>query len=266
MPGSIFDRAAPGNPYKDYTFVFVPYCTGDVHAGATTQTYPPATQAWHHNGRVNVSKAFEYLQGALDAPAKVVVSGASAGGFGSMLAFTKAKAAWPSAKAYLVNDSGPPLPVIPDVTKDAWVAAWDLGTVVADVCGADCFTVAVPPRIKLDPILPKLARDHPADRFALLESTQDQTIRTFFGTFTTTFPFVTAMDAQTFQTSLLGYVAAIDVATPPPGETHAFVVPGPSHTMLGSPATFTSQGVPLFEWLRRQVEDDPAWGAAATAP
>ena len=78
--GSIFDRTAPGNPYKDFTFVFVPYCTGDVHAGATTQTYPPATQAWHHNGRVNVSKAFEYLASALDAPAKVVVSGSSAGG------------------------------------------------------------------------------------------------------------------------------------------------------------------------------------------
>src|SRR5512132_4366275 len=36
VPGSIFDRAAPGNPYKDFSFVFVPYCTGDVHSGDNT--------------------------------------------------------------------------------------------------------------------------------------------------------------------------------------------------------------------------------------
>jgi hypothetical protein len=95
LAGTIFDRSAPGNPYKDFTFVFVPYCTGDVHSGDTIQTYIPSTQEWHHKGRVNVANAFDYLDAHLDAPAKVVVSGASAGGFGSLLAFTKAKATWP---------------------------------------------------------------------------------------------------------------------------------------------------------------------------
>jgi adhesin/invasin len=80
--GGVLDRTLPGNPYADDTFVFVPYCTGDVHSGATTMTYPPATQAWHHNGRANVSNAFAYLAAALDAPARVVVSGSSAGGSG----------------------------------------------------------------------------------------------------------------------------------------------------------------------------------------
>lgn len=29
----IFDASNPKNPLKDFSFVFVPYCTGDVHSG-----------------------------------------------------------------------------------------------------------------------------------------------------------------------------------------------------------------------------------------
>jgi hypothetical protein len=259
--GSILDRDLPGNPYKDYTFVFVPYCTGDVHSGATSPTYFPSGRPWYHHGRVNVSKAFELLATAADvpAPAKVVVSGASAGGFGSLLAFKKAKAAWPGAKAYLVDDSGPPLANIPEATLAAWQLAWDLGTVVADVCGAACATL--PPT--LAPVIPALAAAYPADRFALLSSTQDEVIRAFFGDPTT----FAAMPAQTFEAALRDLAAAIEDDTPdsPPGETHAFVVAGTTHPMLDKPAGFTAGGVPLLEWLRRQVEDDPAW-AKAIAP
>jgi hypothetical protein len=32
--------------------------------------------------------------------------------------------------------------------------------------------------------------------------------------------------------------------------------------MLDRPAAFTSEGVPLLEWLRRMVEDDPGWASA----
>ncbi len=43
-------RALPGltrtrldNPFKDASFVFVPYCTGDVHAGSEVQTFAGGT-------------------------------------------------------------------------------------------------------------------------------------------------------------------------------------------------------------------------------
>jgi hypothetical protein len=259
-PGSVLDRSAPGNPYRDFTFVFVPYCTGDVHSGATVQRYPFSPRPWHHNGRVNVSKAFEHLATALEPPAKVVVSGASAGGFGSLLAFKKAKAAWPAAKGYLVDDSGPPLASIPTTTVAAWVAAWDLGTVVADVCGTDCATF--PPT--LANVLPRLAKDHPTDRFALLSSTQDEVIRTFFGDVASLSP----MAPQVFEASLRDLAAHIEDDTPatPPGETHAFLVRGTTHPMLDRPGAFVSEGTPLLDWLRQQVEDDPAWSARIPPP
>jgi hypothetical protein len=263
-PGSVFDRTLPGNPYRDFTFVFVPYCTGDVHAGDAVQTYPGAPRPWQHKGRVNLQRDFAYLAATLDAPAKVVVSGASAGGFGALLAFGLAKEAWPQAKGYLVDDSGPPIDAIPQATVELWYASWDLGTAVNAICGSDVQDLLC--RENLSLVFPALEARYPEDRFALLSSTQDGTMRSFFGALTTAPPYFVSMDAATFESGVRDLAALLEDDTPP-GESHAFVIPGTSHTMLGTPAaaTFTAGGVPLLEWLRRQVEDDPAW-AAAIAP
>ncbi len=257
IAGTIFDRTAPGNPYKDFTFVFVPYCTGDVHSGDTTQLYIPSTTEWHFNGRVNVANAFQYLGAHLEAPGKVVVSGASAGGFGSLLAFTKAKATWPSAKAYLVDDSGPPLANIPTSTVQAWVSQWDIGTIVDQVCGTAC--AGSPPT--LAPLIPELAKANPGDRFALLSSDQDQVIRSFFFDPSTFLP----MSTTDFQTGLQSLVSSMDAV--PTANVHAFVISGTSHTMLGSPGAITSQsGVGLFDWLSKEVNDDRSWSTETPTP
>jgi hypothetical protein len=260
-PGSILDRTLPDNPYREFTFVFVPYCTGDVHAGDSVRTYPNAPRPWHHNGRVNLRNGFAHLAQALPAPGKVVVSGASAGGFGALLAFGLAKEAWPAAKGYLVDDSGPPLDAIPQATVELWYAAWDLGTAVNAICGSDVEDLLC--REDLSRVFPALQASYPDDRLALLSSTQDETMRGFFGTLTTSgFVPMGAADYESGVRALAGLIED-DAA---PGESHAFVVNGTSHTMLGAPAAFTAGGVPLLEWLRRQVEDEPGWAQAIAPP
>src|ERR1700722_18815468 len=46
LPGGFFDRTAAANPFKDYDYVYVPYCTGDIHAGNNVYAYPSGTA--HH--------------------------------------------------------------------------------------------------------------------------------------------------------------------------------------------------------------------------
>jgi Pectinacetylesterase len=116
--GSFLDRSAPGNPFARCTLVFVQYCTGDVHMGDAVQSYLGAPRPWHHKGRVNVQKALDFVAGALPDPPKLVVSGASAGGFGSLLAFDLFRRRFPAAKGYLVDDSGPLL-VGDDITRSS---------------------------------------------------------------------------------------------------------------------------------------------------
>ena len=50
--GGIFDFADKRNPFADYSVVYVPYCTGDVHIGNATTEYAPGLTV-HHKGYVN---------------------------------------------------------------------------------------------------------------------------------------------------------------------------------------------------------------------
>jgi hypothetical protein len=74
----ILDASRADNPFADYTFVFVPYCTGDFHLGdAATESSPELTV--RHNGWVNGTAALTYVAEHFAAAAEVVVVGESAG-------------------------------------------------------------------------------------------------------------------------------------------------------------------------------------------
>jgi hypothetical protein len=93
------DLLNPANPIRDYTQVFIPYCTGDLHTGArdTTYFYPAAdgsTIPWtiHHRGYDNVVAVLEWLTDYYQndvgrAPARVFLGGASAGGYGVLYGY-----------------------------------------------------------------------------------------------------------------------------------------------------------------------------------
>lgn len=79
----IFNPAAGGeNPFADYSAVFVPYCTGDLHTGSSTVTYDD--QTIYHNGYANATAALDWAFANLRSPAEVVVSGCSAGSYASI--------------------------------------------------------------------------------------------------------------------------------------------------------------------------------------
>jgi hypothetical protein len=239
LPGSIFDRTLPGNPYANATLVFVPYCTGDVHAGDAVQSYPGAPRPWHHKGRPNLVAAVGFVAGALPSPSKVVVSGSSAGGFGSLFAFDLVRQQWPASRGYLVDDSGPPLvgDDFDPVLRAAWFASWRLDLTLLPLCPGCAHD--------LSQLFPTLAGKYPADRLGLLSSRQDLVIRTYV-----------LLGPAEFEAALLRLVDEVMTPIPTAG---AFLVPGASHTMLGHPNDFTAGDVNLVEWLRRQVEDDPSW-------
>ncbi len=170
------------------TIVFVPYCTGDVHAGdaVTTYAFPgrPPSITWHHAGHANVLAFLKRLGATFPAPRKLVVAGSSAGGFGALANYPAFRWYWPDAVSYLVDDSGPPLAgaAIPASTRAAWYASWDMGASLDAFCPS-C-------QADFSQGLRALAARYPQDRIALLSHLQDLTIREFFGTYTITPPYV----------------------------------------------------------------------------
>ena len=82
--GGIFDFADARNPFADYSVVYVPYCTGDVHIGNLTTEYAPGLTV-HHNGYVNGTAALDHLAAAFPDATDVVVIGESAGSIAAPL-------------------------------------------------------------------------------------------------------------------------------------------------------------------------------------
>src|SRR5947207_12825137 len=82
-PSSFFDRHDDTNPFRNDSFVFVPYCTGDVHAGSK----PDA----NYGGRITHPVGYQNMTAYLTRPVPTVssaspgiLSGARAGGFGAL--------------------------------------------------------------------------------------------------------------------------------------------------------------------------------------
>ena len=82
--GGIFDLADERNPFADHSFVYVPYCTGDVHIGNTTKEYAPGLTV-EHKGYVNGTAALDHLAATFPGATDVVVIGESAGSVASPL-------------------------------------------------------------------------------------------------------------------------------------------------------------------------------------
>ena len=80
----MFDFADERNPFADYSVVYVPYCTGDVHIGNATTEYA-ADLTIQHKGYVNGTAALDHLAATFPDATDVVVVGESAGSIAAPL-------------------------------------------------------------------------------------------------------------------------------------------------------------------------------------
>ena len=113
--GGVLDGDNDSNPYANYTKVFVPYCSGDIHYGSRDTLYTLRTGfgdiPWpiRHRGTDNLLAVMATLrdQGGVDlANAKEVsVAGVSAGGYGATLAFGYVAEDAPEAQLNLISDA-----------------------------------------------------------------------------------------------------------------------------------------------------------------
>ena len=113
--GGFLDTGNKNNPFKDWTIVYVPYCTGDLNAGQEdhvyTDTYDPnpiAPVTIRHRGAVNLSLVVQWLTENITAATldKLFVTGLSAGSYASLLAFPYIRKEFPTGDAYYLGDAG----------------------------------------------------------------------------------------------------------------------------------------------------------------
>src|SRR5450755_3874728 len=79
-----FVRTDQTHPLSAPTYIYVPYCTGDLHAGQKVMTYDVGGTPTrvHHVGATNTQVMVDRVHAALPDAQKVWVVGQSAGGYG----------------------------------------------------------------------------------------------------------------------------------------------------------------------------------------
>jgi len=118
--GGIFDDSEKDNPFRNWSKVFIPYCTGDIHVGSSDVAYvdvdgsitgyPGAPVTVKHRGFDNFMAVKAWLQQRFDDKKqkkvkKLLVTGSSAGGYGATLHFPYLQAAFPKADSALFADA-----------------------------------------------------------------------------------------------------------------------------------------------------------------
>ena len=95
----VFGTDHAENPLKDWTQVFVSYCTGDVHLGNRDVTYDSWKEAFtvRHRGRANVRAVLDWVYRNVKAPERVLVAGSSAGGIAAPWYAVEVAAHYPDA-------------------------------------------------------------------------------------------------------------------------------------------------------------------------
>jgi hypothetical protein len=229
----IFNRGYAQNPVKDWSFIYVPYCTGDVHAGnRTDSTVTGVTGAQQFVGYVNVGKDLQRIVPSFPGLSKVLLTGVSAGGFGAAANYVQVAKAFGSVPVYELDDSGPPMPdpYLPKCLQTLQVGLWGLDKTILNDCGTDC---PDPSNYPLD-FARHVGKAYPNVPFGLIESTADMVITEFFGFGADDCTSFSPVTGQTFTAGLTAVQAGL-ADLPNFG---SFIFTGTQHTSLGADATF----------------------------
>ncbi|MBZ0273981.1 pectinacetylesterase family protein [bacterium] len=230
------------NPLADWNFVYVPYCDNSIHVGdAVIEEFGRVV---YHQGMRHTAAAAALTKAMFPNPDKVLVTGASAGAFGTYIAYPVVKSQYMDTPIYVFSDSGvgffdPEAPETWETIKEAW----------------NLRIPAACERCQDGPIQTWLydlyLRQDPSLRIGLFSSYRDFIISGWF----------LRMEDERFKSLLLdvsGQIKAlhpdrfarffIDTAT---HTTYQFLLPGGPNYAVGNTS--------IYDWIEMLVNDDPAW-------
>lgn len=239
----IFDLSNPDNPFAGYSFVYVPYCTGDVHLGDITREYSPDLKV-EHNGFVNGATALANLTETYPDAGQVVVIGLSAGSVAAPVYAGLVSDALPDAQITVLADSSGAYPDDPDLNAEI-LGMWDAYETMPDWEVNEGLT----------------AQDWGFNRFWIQAGSHDPAIT--MARFDHAFDAVqakrlimTGLDT----TNLLATIDSNEAAIEDAGVVqHSYTAPGSDHGILNREEFYTMEvnGVTLVDWIEALVAGEP---------
>lgn len=252
----IFDLTNEDNPFKNWYFLYVPYCTADLHWGSGEWQYcfaPGMFLTIHHRGLDNFLSALSWAKKNFPRRfKKILVTGSSAGAMGTMGVFPWVRKTYPTSKLYVLGDAG--IGVGPRELDGIVKMHWNLES------PKDLKGVSDPPR--LSELWTAYAEKFKNVRFGEYIAAWDDTLTWFMDRIYTDFGIAPKEEnfCEDFHSLLLQ-----DLAEKQRRKNYkSYVASGTLHVILPRPQFYTesSAGIPFIEWVRSMVEDSKDWDNA----
>ncbi|HQV59069.1 MAG TPA: pectin acetylesterase-family hydrolase, partial [Ilumatobacteraceae bacterium] len=247
----IFDRTNPDNPLADYSLVFVPYCTGDVHIGNADHDYGNGLTV-HHRGFLNGSAALDTLAAEFPNAEHVVVAGESAGSVATPLFAGLAADRLPKAAITVIADGSGAYPDVPAVNATVG-AIWGTSNVIPDWPVNKGMTAA---DYSIPGLFVQSGKHAPRIVFGRYDYAFDQTQEFFAGI------------AGFSPDRLIEMIDQNETQIEAKGVTiHSYTASGNDHTILHTPEFYTQtvNGTKLVDWITNLVAGKPDADVHCTA-
>ncbi len=262
------DLNNPDNPFRNWSAVFVSYCTGDIHWGDNARFYHDPlnggqTYPLKHFGYENAKVAEKFAREHFVAPEEVFVTGSSAGAYGAVLHGIELHNVFTGAHFNVVGDAGNGV-VTPTFISTNFEPAWSVQQHLPSyIPGLDADITS----LTISDLYGRSAAFFaPRDsRFAMYATAWDGGggSQTFFYNVMVN----GILDNGSWWHSSCGWntqakqndVAAYNLA---PNNFRYYIGPGSRHTIYGSNRVYTEThgGVPTFaDWVNDMREGDPGW-------
>ena len=257
----------PENPFADHSFVFVPYCTGDVHIGdrdavyevSATDEAPAREVTIHHRGYTNGRAALDWTYEHFLGPETVFVTGSSAGSIPSPVYARHFAENYPDARITALGDGAGGYRQIGDTRPhEAW------GTLAA-LSHFENMAETSTENFSFETLYIQAAKAHPETMFARYDTAEDDVQIQFLqiGGVSTEGGLQPLLDANE---------ADIDAALEGQDNYRSYIAPGELHTIMLRPQfySFESDGVRVRDWVASlaagEAVDDVHCGDCSGSP
>jgi hypothetical protein len=240
----ILDPDLPGNPVASWNTVYLPYCDGGLHiSDADSDSDGDGQNNRFQRGLHNLSASLDVAVQTFPTPKRILLTGRSAGGFGTAFALPLVRNLYPGVPIELVNDSGVGVarPDEPDFIR-MLMRDWNGEAFLprsCDTCIGDDGHIT-------DYHKWQLAQDDNF-RLSMMSYKQDATIAVTF----------VRAGGEVFEKAMLEEMADLEAAYPQ--RMHSFIRDGNTHTFLLSDTSVTAGGIALLDWVTAMLDGSADW-------
>ncbi len=251
----LFDRTNSNNKFQHWSYIFVPYSTGDVHSGNHSEADVP-NNGPENQQMVGYSNFTTVLQDIIDyygtnGITEVLVTGSSAGGYGSYLNVVQVAELFPNTSLTCLIDAAPifqPNQAVDQCLPTLWDELFqiefpsDYSRIIENNYESD-----------LQAIYEYLSLKYPNANFGLYSTLEDEVLRYFYGfgknQCGSSSDMLTGSEFSQALYQLKDSISSFD-------NWKLFYQPGNSHTILDNPNynNIVVDGTSFGDWLDQLTE------------